>query len=287
MPLSSIAPSTSSKRPRKVATTLCLTPNSTVEWTGSTVQVPVGTAVSVWVVVIPFSSSSGILATASNYSENSLTAQVPQTTTSTAPAEATTFVRILRAHGTLRRGLEARLLADHSLTITDYEALLVLSDAEEGAMRRVDLADRLLLSPSGVTRLLDGLQRLGVVENGACANDKRVTYAVITPVGRGRAARLRDRGAPRRARRADRRASHRRRAHDADRAARPAARRGRRGRLPPRPRPRLTAGPVARLLVEQGTFNPKVAGSSPARPIRSFTPNPAHHRSFFCPAPRY
>ena len=113
-----------------------------------------------------------------------MTTQVPQTTTIEAPAEATTFVRILRAHGTLRRGLEARLLADHSLTITDYEALLVLSDAEEGAMRRVDLADRLLLSPSGVTRLLDGLQRLGVVGNGECAADKRVTYAVITPAGR-------------------------------------------------------------------------------------------------------
>jgi len=101
-----------------------------------------------------------------------------------APAEAVTFVRILRAHGTLRRGLEARLLADHGLTISDYEALLVLSDAEEGAMRRVDLAERLLLSPSGVTRLLEGLQRLGVVENAECSHDKRVTYAVITRAGR-------------------------------------------------------------------------------------------------------
>ncbi len=109
----------------------------------------------------------------------------PQVTLPTqSPPEAITFVRILRAHGTLRRGLEAKLLAEHSLTITDYEALLVLRDAEEGAMRRVDLAERLLLSQSGVTRLLDGLQRLGVVENAECASDRRVTYAVITPAGR-------------------------------------------------------------------------------------------------------
>jgi DNA-binding MarR family transcriptional regulator len=101
-----------------------------------------------------------------------------------APPEAVAFVRVLRASMTLRRALETRLLAAHRMTISDYEALLVLRDAEEGAMRRVDLAQRLLLSPSGVTRLLEGLQRLGLVENAECSHDRRVSYAVITADGR-------------------------------------------------------------------------------------------------------
>jgi DNA-binding MarR family transcriptional regulator len=53
-------------------------------------------------------------------------------------------------------------------------------------MRRVDLAERLVLTPSGVTRLLDGLERAGLVEKGACPTDLRVTYAVLTPAGRSR-----------------------------------------------------------------------------------------------------
>ena len=107
-----------------------------------------------------------------------------QVLTEQAPLEATTFVRLLRANAMLRRELEARLLDAHSITITDYEALLVLDGAEESSMKRVDLAGRLLLSPSGVTRLLDGLERLGLVEKAVCAKDARVSYAVITPAGR-------------------------------------------------------------------------------------------------------
>ena len=53
-------------------------------------------------------------------------------------------------------------------------------------MRRVDLAERLLLSPSGVTRLLDGLEACGLVTKGSCASDARVTYAVLTEAGRER-----------------------------------------------------------------------------------------------------
>ena len=82
--------------------------------------------------------------------------------------------------------MSAELLAQHGLTINDYEALLHLSHAEEGRMRRVDLAERLLLTPSGVTRLLDGLEEAGLVDKDACASDRRVTYAVLTPAGRKR-----------------------------------------------------------------------------------------------------
>jgi len=103
-----------------------------------------------------------------------------------ASAEVTVFARLLRAHQALRRSLEVRLLADHGLTISDYETLLHLSREPEARLRRVDLAERLMLTPSGITRLLEGLQRCGLVEKGTCHSDARVTYAVLTPAGRER-----------------------------------------------------------------------------------------------------
>ena len=94
------------------------------------------------------------------------------------------WARLLRGHGSATRELSAQLVTEHGLTINDYEALLYLSRAEEGRMRRVDLAEQLLLTASGVTRLLDGLERAGLVERASCASDRRVTYAVLTAAGR-------------------------------------------------------------------------------------------------------
>jgi DNA-binding MarR family transcriptional regulator len=82
--------------------------------------------------------------------------------------------------------MSAQLVAEHGLTINDYECLLFLAQAEEGRMRRVDLAEQLILTPSGVTRLLDGLERAGWVERASCASDRRVTYAVLTDTGRAK-----------------------------------------------------------------------------------------------------
>jgi DNA-binding MarR family transcriptional regulator len=96
------------------------------------------------------------------------------------------WVRLLRAHATTTRAFNAELLNEHGLTINDFEALLRLSRAEDGRMRRVDLAENLLLTASGVTRLLDGLEALGLVERAACSSDRRVVYAVITEEGRKR-----------------------------------------------------------------------------------------------------
>lgn len=96
----------------------------------------------------------------------------------------TAWVRLLRAHASATRDLSAQLQAEHGLTINDYEALLHLSRAENGAMRRIDLAGQLLLTPSGVTRLLDGLEDAGLVCKGSCPGDARVTYAVLTDTGR-------------------------------------------------------------------------------------------------------
>ena len=94
------------------------------------------------------------------------------------------WVRLLHAHATTTRALSGTLLAEHGLTLNDFEALMRLSRADEGRMRRVDLADELLLTASGVTRLLDGLEAAGYVERAACASDRRVVYAVITDAGR-------------------------------------------------------------------------------------------------------
>jgi DNA-binding MarR family transcriptional regulator len=94
------------------------------------------------------------------------------------------WVRLLRGYISASRVFNAQLMQEHGLTINDYEALLHLSRAEGQQLRRVDLAGSLLLTQSGVTRLLDGLERVGLVEKGTCASDARVTYAVLTEAGR-------------------------------------------------------------------------------------------------------
>jgi DNA-binding MarR family transcriptional regulator len=94
------------------------------------------------------------------------------------------WIAYLRSHAAIKRQLNADLLEGHDLTLSDYEVLLRLSQAEGQMMRRIDLADSVLLTASGITRLLDGLERAGYVEKGACESDARVSYAKLTEVGR-------------------------------------------------------------------------------------------------------
>jgi DNA-binding MarR family transcriptional regulator len=93
------------------------------------------------------------------------------------------FARLARAHTVLRRELEAEILTPRGLTMSDFDALLHLSRAEDDRLRRVDLVERLTLTPSGVTRLLEGLQESGLVENVQCHGDARVTWARLTAEG--------------------------------------------------------------------------------------------------------
>jgi DNA-binding MarR family transcriptional regulator len=93
------------------------------------------------------------------------------------------WVRFLRAHAAITRQLSARLEADHGLTLSDYDVLVQLYFAPERALRRVDLARTVLLTASGITRLLDGLERAGWVEKKSCASDARVSYAALTEAG--------------------------------------------------------------------------------------------------------
>jgi DNA-binding MarR family transcriptional regulator len=94
------------------------------------------------------------------------------------------WTRLLRAYASTTRLLSADLQEAHGLTINDYEALLVLSHAEDGRLKRVDLARNLMLTPSGITRLLRGLEDAGLVERASCATDLRITYAQLTDAGR-------------------------------------------------------------------------------------------------------
>jgi DNA-binding MarR family transcriptional regulator len=93
------------------------------------------------------------------------------------------WIHLLRGQSTAVRVINAQLVADHGLTINDFECLLMLSRAEDRRMRRVDLAEQLILTASGVTRLLDGLEKEGWVDRASCASDRRVTYAVLTDEG--------------------------------------------------------------------------------------------------------
>jgi DNA-binding MarR family transcriptional regulator len=93
------------------------------------------------------------------------------------------WVRFLRAHAAITRQLSARLEAQHGLTLSDYDVLVQLYFAPTRALRRVDLARTVLLTASGITRLLDGLERSGWVEKKSCDSDARVSYAALTDAG--------------------------------------------------------------------------------------------------------
>jgi DNA-binding MarR family transcriptional regulator len=93
------------------------------------------------------------------------------------------WVRLMRAHAALTRELSARLEAEHGLTLSDYDVLVQLYFAEGHRLRRIDLARTVLLTASGITRLLDGLERAGWVAKERCSSDGRVTYAVLTKAG--------------------------------------------------------------------------------------------------------
>jgi len=77
-------------------------------------------------------------------------------------------------------------LAHHGLSMGDYEVLVFLSEAPDNRMRMCDLAGELRLSPSGLTRRLDGLVKVGWVDRASCASDRRVMYAHLTPAGRAK-----------------------------------------------------------------------------------------------------
>lgn len=100
--------------------------------------------------------------------------------------ELTGWVEFLRAHKALVRELNSQLVTEHGVTLSDYEVLLQLAYAPGRRLRRVDLVEKLQLTPSGITRLLRGLEEAGWVATAECESDRRVTYAVLTDAGLGK-----------------------------------------------------------------------------------------------------
>jgi DNA-binding MarR family transcriptional regulator len=103
------------------------------------------------------------------------------------PTESPSTLRVwsllLRVHGVKTQLVSGRLQAAHGLSINDYETLAALAQAPGRRMKRVELARALLISSSGVTRLLDGLQDAGLVERTGSDADLRVAYAQLTAAG--------------------------------------------------------------------------------------------------------
>src|SRR3982751_7019004 len=86
---------------------------------------------------------------------------------------------MLRVHSALVKALDAEWLAGHELPLTSYEVLINLQAAPGRRRRMAELADGVLLSRSGMTRLVDRLERDGLLERDACADDGRGTFAVL------------------------------------------------------------------------------------------------------------
>jgi len=91
---------------------------------------------------------------------------------------------MLRAHAELTKELDAELAREHNLPLSSYEVLLYLADAPDGRMRMAELADSVLLSRSGLTRLVDRLEREGLLKRERCESDARGYFAELTPKGR-------------------------------------------------------------------------------------------------------
>jgi DNA-binding MarR family transcriptional regulator len=99
------------------------------------------------------------------------------------PAELAAWRGLLRVHAALFKGLDDELERDHGLPLSSYEVLIYLRSAPDRRLRMADLADRVLLSRSGMTRLVDRLEREGLLTRATCSKDARGCYAVLTDEG--------------------------------------------------------------------------------------------------------
>lgn len=102
------------------------------------------------------------------------------------PTEMRAWRGLLSAHSRLIRVLDAELTAATGLTLNQYEVLLFLHAAPERALRMSQLAERVLLSKSGMTRAVDQLVARGLVERRRCPTDARGLLAVLTEAGQAK-----------------------------------------------------------------------------------------------------
>ena len=108
---------------------------------------------------------------------------LPPTQTDLESAELGAWRGMLRVHAALLRALDAELDAAHDLPLTSYDVLIYLKDPPGKRLRMAELADSVLLSRSGVTRLVDRLERERLLVRDTCVDDGRGLYAVLTAKG--------------------------------------------------------------------------------------------------------
>lgn len=90
---------------------------------------------------------------------------------------------LLIAHVALLETMNREMVAKGHVTMDWYDVLLALEDAPDQKLKMTELADQVLLSKSGLTRLLDKMTAAGLIERQGCDADRRVAYAVLTPEG--------------------------------------------------------------------------------------------------------
>jgi DNA-binding MarR family transcriptional regulator len=100
-----------------------------------------------------------------------------------AEGEIAVWKRFLRAHAKALRRLEADLMEAHALPLASYDVLVQLVEAPDRRLRMTELAEAVMLSRSGLTRLVDRLEREGLVAREACESDARGLFAVLTDAG--------------------------------------------------------------------------------------------------------
>lgn len=94
---------------------------------------------------------------------------------------------MLQVHARVTQQLDAQMHAEHGMSVSAYEVLMFLGDAPDHRLRMSDIADRVLLSRSGCTRLVDRLVELGYVTRCAATTDGRGLYAQLTEAGQDKA----------------------------------------------------------------------------------------------------
>jgi DNA-binding MarR family transcriptional regulator len=109
---------------------------------------------------------------------------VPTAAPALAREELAAWGGFLRAHAALTGALDAELIEAHGMPLSSYEVLLFLARAPGGRLRMSELADSVLLSRSGLTRLADRLEKAGLIARQECPTDQRGLFAVITDSGR-------------------------------------------------------------------------------------------------------
>src|SRR3954471_18696426 len=114
--------------------------------------------------------------------------QSPSTTPQFSELELDAWRGFLRTHATLVRELDEELTARHGLPLSSYDVLVQLDQAPDGRLRLSSFADAVLLSRSGLSRLVTRLEGQGLIERAECPNDARGAFAAITDAGRARLA---------------------------------------------------------------------------------------------------